>query len=230
MRAIVSYLIGAVLMVAVGAGCLAAGLLDREMVRALEGVVSEHYGEPHAIFDHVATYYDRASVLPWVGSGPANDIHARDAAVHYWQGQYGEVVPDAADPVANVPSDNVTLQFIVANSVFREGTGGAVDRAALIALLDKGINAYRTVLKNSTRHEDAAYNYEYLSRLRDEIEQGRRKGLPVPEPHGTQGRAGSRPTSEDARKFNLYVPLDEQEIEKNKAPAAGKGVPIKRKG
>jgi hypothetical protein len=86
------------------------------------------------------------------------------------------------------------------------------------------------VLKNAEHDHDAAYNYEYLSRLRDEIEQGRRKApVPPPEP-SPQGRAGSAPTKEELGKFKVYVPLDSREIEQGKGGAPGKGAPIKRKG
>jgi hypothetical protein len=230
MKAIAGCLLGALVMLLVGVGCLGAGLLDRELVRAFQQVVSGRYDEPHAVFDEAERYYEQASLLPWIGNGAANDIRTRAAALHYWKRQYGEIIPQAAEPVGNIPLDNISLQFVVANGVFRNAARGAKDRAASLAALESGINAYRTVLKNSTRHHDAAYNYEYLWRLHDEIEQGRRKALPSAEVKTSEGRAGSQPVNPDANTFKMYIPLEQQEIEKSKAAAAGKAAPIKRKG
>ena len=39
--------------------------------------------------------------------------------------------------------------------------------------LNEAATGYLTVLKNNTWHEDAAYNYEYIVRLRDELAKGR---------------------------------------------------------
>ena len=87
-----------------------------------------------------------------------------------------------------------------------------------------------TVLKNASRQEDAAYNYEYLVRLRDELLKGRRKaGLPAP-PNAPQGEPGGPPADEvDLSKFKIIIPLDSGERNDN-AGKAGKGGPIKRKG
>ena len=45
--------------------------------------------------------------------------------------------------------------------------------------LDAGINGYLAVLKNTREQEDAAFNYEYLVRLRDEVDKGKRKPAPA---------------------------------------------------
>ena len=39
--------------------------------------------------------------------------------------------------------------------------------------LEEAAAGYLTVLKNNTWHADAAYNYEYLVRLRDEVAKGK---------------------------------------------------------
>ncbi len=54
----------------------------------------------------------------------------------------------------------------------------------MLQMLEAAIDAYRTVLRNAQRPEDApyaeaaAYNYEYVVRLRNEIVNGRRRALP----------------------------------------------------
>jgi hypothetical protein len=169
MKAVTSYLMGAVLMAIVGGVCLATGLLDRDIAHAQEHVVASDYNEPQQIFQRADRYYEYASRLPGIGNGPLNDIRVREAALQYWQGQYVAIVPEQADPVANIPSDNIDLQFLVANAMFREGLAQAKDKGATIAALNAATNAYMTVLKNATRHHDASYNYEYVVKLRNEF-------------------------------------------------------------
>jgi hypothetical protein len=136
------------------------------------------------------------------------------------------VVPEIADPVGNVASDNIELQLVVANAMYRIGQAEGGDRQTRRGALDAAINGYLTVLKNASRQEDAAYNYEFLVRLRDDIAKGRRKTEPsdVSGPHGHVGG----PQLKGKTEFKIYIPLQSDEIDKG--VTAGKGAPIKRKG
>ncbi len=228
MRAITGWLLGALVLALAGGVCLAAGLLDREMAHAQEHVVSGEYDEPQTILETAERYFEYASRLPWIGNGPLNDVRARKAALHYWQRQYGAIVPEIADPVGNVASDNIELQLVVANAMYRTGQAEAKDRPTIIAALDAGINAYLTVLKNAAHQELAAYNYEYLVRLRDDIAKGRRKAEPPPDVVGPYGHQGGPPFVSEKNEFQIYVPLESSEADK--AAGAGKSAPMKRKG
>jgi hypothetical protein len=100
---------------------------------------------------------------------------------------------------------------------------------ATIGAADAGIAAYLAVLKNAPRNRDAAYNYEYLVRLKEELAKGRRKMVSPPEsdPHGAPGKREERG---DTKEFKTYVPHDSKELEKGKGAEAGKAEPIKKKG
>jgi len=231
MRSIAAYVLGALLLLLVGGWCLGAGLLHRQMARAEQQAVAGGYVESSKILAAVEPYYERASRLPWIGNEQVNEVRAREAAIQYWQRRYGRLAPEGSDPVAAVPADNVDLQFIAANSVFREGIAGARDRASTIGALDAGINAYATVLRHAGRHHDASFNYEYLLRLKDEIEQGRRKAVTAADSESPHGQGGHSPEQADADKYKVYVPHNQEEIDKNDRDAtAGKAAPIKRKG
>jgi hypothetical protein len=226
MKAAGGFLLGAIALALVGGLCLAVGMLDREMVHAQEHVVSGDYAEPLAILDTTERYSEYISHLPWIGNGPVNDVRARKAALRYWQRQYAAVVPEIADPVGNVASDNIELQLVVANSIYRIGQAETKDGKPARGALDAAINGYLTVLKNASRQEDAAYNYEFLVRLRDDVAKGRRKVEPIGArgPHGSSGA----PLSQSKSDYKIYVPLQSDEIDKS--VTAGKAPPIKRKG
>jgi hypothetical protein len=226
MKAIGGFLLGAAALALVGGVCLAASMLDREMAHAQQHVVSGDYDEPQAILDTTERYFEYASRLPWIGNGPVNDVRARKAALRYWQRQYGTVVPEIADPVGNVASDNIELQLVVANAMYRIGQAEGGDRQTTLGALNAAINGYLTVLKNAPRQEDAAYNYELLVRLRDDIAKGRRKVQP-PDVSGPNGQPGG-PLLKGKDDFKIYIPLQSDEIEKG--ATSGKAAPIKRKG
>ena len=227
MKAIAGYLFTAFGLALIGAVCLGAGLLDRDMAHAQQSVTALKYDEADQTFATAERYFEYGSRLPWIGDGPVNDVRTRRAALRYWQGQYGAIISQQPDPVSGVPADNIGLQLVVANAVYRASRIQAKDRQATLQAVDAGIQAYLTVLKNTTRQEDAAYNYEFLVRLRNEILDGR--GTPkVPKMPDQNGVSGGPLETTDASKFKIYIPLELEE--RNKATGAGKVGPIKRKG
>lgn len=227
MKAIGGYLFAAAGLALLGAVCLGAGLLDRDMARAQQSVMALKYDEADQTFATAERYFEYGSRLPWIGNGPVNDVRTRRASLRYWQGQYGAITAQQPDPVNEVQTDNIGLQLVVANAVYRAGRMQAKDRQATLQAVDAGIQAYLTVLKNATRQEDAAFNYEYLVRLRDDILAGRRT-LNREEPSDPNGFSGSPVENADTSKFKIQIPLELEEREK--ATGAGKVGPLKRKG
>lgn len=229
MKSAIRYLVSAVGAAVLGGVCLASGYLQRDMAHAQQEVALQKYGDADITFERAERYFEYSSRIPGVGNRLLNEVRARRAASHYWQRQYGMFVPDQGDPTSAVPRDNVDLQFIVANAVYRAHQSQARDRATLIEALNAGINGYLVVLKNSTRREDAAFNYEYLVRLREDIEKGRRKQDPgggeLESPLGSA--ATLEKSASDMKNFKTYVPLTPNELDK---ADSGKGQPIKRKG
>lgn len=233
MKGIAGYVVGAAILALLGSVCLATSRLERQMAGAQETFVTTDYEASDASLAAVERYYEYASRLPWVGVGALNDVRARKAALRYWQREYGDLLPAGRpDPVADVAPDNVQQQLIVANALFRRGQAQVKDRASTLQMLDAGINAYLQVLTNVERPEDApyleaaAYNYEYLVRLRDEMGR-RRRDIPPPSsdrPLGAEGQKQERTAEEE---FKTYVPLEKKEREDGDA---GQDGPRVRKG
>jgi len=230
MKGISGLVIAAILLALLGAGLARLGFLERDLAQAQANVATQNYDGVDETFAAAERYYEYGSHLPWVGSGPLNEIRARRASMHYWQKAYGEVIPQQTDPVGAVPADNPALQLIVANAVYRTGQAQSKDKATTMQALDAGINAYQAVLKNTARQEDAAFNYEYLIRLRDEVDKGKRKPGPGDiVMKGPDGASGAPPTLENTMSdFKIYIPLDSQE--RQDQGVAGKAAPTRRKG
>ena len=234
MKGIAGYIVGAIILAVLGGICLGASRLDGLMVNAQQSILTSDYNGADASLQSAERYYEYASRLPWVGERPANEVRARRAAVNYWQRKYSALAPaDRTDPVADVAADDVPLQTIVADSVYRGGQTRAKDRAAMLEMLDSSIAAYQAVLRNVRRPEDAlygeraAYNYEYVVRLRNEIANGRRRQLPPPPEEPTFGSQGKSENPEFENQFKQYVPLEKDERQ-NESP--GKFEPPVRKG
>jgi hypothetical protein len=230
MKGVGIYLVVAIALAGTGWGALTASSLDRDLAQADRDFIARHYDTSGDTFDRAERYYALASRLPWIGSGPLNQMRAQRAAVEYWKGNYDAIVPKEAEPIAAIDADNVDLQIVVANAVYRMGQARSTDKAAMLEALDAGINAYASVLRNASGYADVAFNYEYLVRLRDEVDRGRRK--PGDEsgeenPHGRGG--GPAPEQGNASDFKIYIPLESDELQEGSG-SAGKAAPTERKG
>jgi hypothetical protein len=86
------------------------------------------------------------------------------ATVDYWLGQYGGITADTN----NVEADAHVLRT-VANAAFRQSERQPLAGLAAAQQLDGVLQAYASALKASPRDVEAAYNYEYVARLRDQV-------------------------------------------------------------
>ncbi len=99
-----------------------------------------------------------------VGLQPlSTDIRRTRTTVEYWLSRYAEVMDEA-----NGELDSEIL-LAAANAAFRSHERDAGGGAVQVQRLDGVLQAYVAVLKAAPRHMDAAYNYEYVSRVRDQV-------------------------------------------------------------
>ena len=228
MKGIGWYLAGALGLVLLGIGLWKVGRVEGDLAHAEEAIVSEHFADADTSFAEAERGVALLGYLPGIGKGPANAIRTRRAALHYWQGDYDAIVPRQTNPVAGIPNDNVDMQFIVASAVFQARAERAADLQASLQAIEAGIAGYLTVLRNSRRHDDAAYNVEYLARLRGEFEAGVRKELSrnTTDPLGAHGiLTDKKPENQN---FKVYTPKTSDE--RNKEGGAGKTPPKPRRG
>ena len=67
---------------------------------------------------------------------------------------------------------NVDVELFAANAKYRVGQPRMKDRQTAVEVLDEASEAYRGVLEHSVRNPRAAYNYEFVSRLKQEVGKG----------------------------------------------------------
>ena len=169
----------------------------------------------------------------------ATDVDAMTTAtVAYWLGHY-EGVKNGAEDTESSTAENTerdaALLLMVANAAFREA-----EREMTVQKLDGVLQAYASAMR-AAAHTDAAYNYEYVARLRDQV--ARTKGKDV-QPKGAaavavsagdlpagptiHGRPGAPPPDAKMEDFQMLAPLEFGDRETQ--PEATPGVKRERKG
>jgi hypothetical protein len=234
MKNILGYALIALLLAGLGTAAMAWGRVERQLAQAEQQIATLDYSGVHETLGRAERFYEYVGHVPFIGSSPLNQVRARKAAVHYWQRDYGAIVPAQADPIGALPPENVELQFIVANAVFRNGRARAESPAAVMQAIDAGIAAQLAVLKNSSRNEDAAFNYEYLLKLRAAVALKPNVGQASDE-EGTEktthGQPGGAPRQSDPTDFKIHIPLEAKEFENQaEGQQAGKAAVRERKG
>lgn len=151
--------------------------------------------------------------------------------VSYWRGDYAAVPTAEADLAPD--SVSADFVFIAGNAAFRTvkgkhfGQQGAQD-------LDPVLRIYTTLLKKSPGHIDAAYNYEYVVRLRNVLARMKPGEAPKdgagsePAPPSVHGEKGDPPSNTPPDQFNVIVPLKPDE--RGELLKAGTSGPRQRKG
>lgn len=227
MTGIARYVTGSIVLALGGAVCLAAGTIDRRVVEAQREFAAQRYEGADAALERIERSLTYVRWSPGI-NGTMNDVRIRRAAVWYWSGEYDRIVAGRTDPSGTSP-DNIDLELIAANAVYRRSQPKANDKRAALEALQAAANAYLNVLKNSTHNDIAAYNYEYVVRTREDIDKGRREAdLNDKAEDGPAGRKGGPPAQPPKPDLKLLVPLEPGEIDKGLEP--GKGGRLDRKG
>ena len=171
--------------------------------------------------------------------GERADAERRQATVEYWLGRYADLVDRQGG------ATDADVLFVAANAAFRTARLDRTVGPEAARQLDGVMQAYASVLKSEPRHPDAAYNFEYVSRLRDRIGQmkpappgeGARVARAPPDrsrpptcraAHSVHGLPGGPPPEIKAEEFQILTPSDlgDRESDPEQAP----GSRMRRKG
>jgi hypothetical protein len=228
MKGFAGYLVVALLLAAASLFAFGRGTFERDLAESQQSVATDRFDEAEDRLADAGKYASYARWIPQVGVRAERDLATRRAALHYWKKDYASVLPRETDPVGAVDGSNVDLQQVVANASFRNSQRSVTDKAAQLQALDEAIGSYMAVLKNDTWNPDAAYNYEYLLRLRTDVAQGKRKPGSTQEKSDNLGEQGTPAANSSTKKFEIYIPLEGSE--RTESGEAGKGAPIQKKG
>ena len=247
MKKVAGQVILALVLVGIGGAFWMAGRLEGRVADAHEELALLRYTALDAEYgdiDQAMTYVRR---VPWVADGLVDDVEEHRAASEYWQARYEALAPQR-DASGAVIEQQPAVLAMAANAAFRTGQRETSDRTAMLRRLDTAVKSYAELLKKSPNNVDAAYNYEYLVRLRDTaskakpVPPGKREdpahvlqkltGLvmagDLPEGKTVHGDPGSPPPNTDMTQFKMHIPI--RPDERQGGSDAGQGKVKVRKG
>lgn len=175
---------------------------------------------------------DRLERLATLRPDLEGTVSATDrATADYWRGEYGRLTVASAE-MERDPDPRLLL--IAANGAFRAAERSPQPRAAQVQQLDLVVQAYASALKAPIFVPDAAYNYEYVVRLRDSVARAR-GGPPAPQtkasistnptdlPNGPtiHGRPGGPPPDTKGEEFEILTPMEYGDREAQPEPTTG---------
>jgi hypothetical protein len=239
MKTVAARIVLGLMLFVVGAACWSEGQLTRRVADAHRRLATLHYdGE-----DHIGNAGSLWNRLPWPAGSSEGDVRRHRATVSYWLSHYDSLADRSLATDARPLADSQML-LIAANASWRAVPPPATDRRATVERLDAVIQAYADVLRRDQGAADAAFNYEFVSKVRDALakgppgKRGPMKGQTVEKPEHASvdlpagptvhGRPGGPPEGTDTGDFKTISPMRYDEREEQIDPGEGKA--IKRKG
>jgi hypothetical protein len=152
-------------------------------------------------------------------STTAADAKALASTAGYWRGDYDAAI------------ENPDAKLLAANAQYRKIREQGGSWQAVVGRMDSLVKQYAEILRENPNNTEAAFNYEYVVRLRA-VFAARKQ--PVPPLDGKaagltiHGFAGAPPEESDMKKFKMIVPM--RPDERLEAEKAGKGTTKVRKG
>jgi hypothetical protein len=237
MKSMVGGTILAVLLFVVAAACWTEAQVTRRVADAHRRLATLHYDAEDDI-DGAVTAFNR---LPWPDGESPSDVRRHRATVSYWMVRYdslAELPLATGQQAVNDPS----LLLVAANAAFRNSAPQVGDRKAAVERLDAVIQQYAEVLRKDPSAADAAYNYEFVAKMRDTLAKAPARSSPrdrkaektelvsvdLPSGPTVHGRPGAPPEGTPMSDFKTISPMRYDEREEQMDP--GRGKEIKRKG
>ena len=236
MKRSLGIIVFAVLLAMAGVVALAAGRFERRMAVAQEDMAVLDFSDPQQEF--AALEQDLAK-LPWRPGTTLKEIKKHEAELQYWQGDYDSLVDIAKAPPAQDSESSAVdpeLLLLAGDASFRAAQRGPQDKATVLRNLDGVIHAYAEALRAGSDRPDAAFNYELAVKLRAELSNGKRKGMPAgPETAdktdaNMHGDPGEPPKDMKVEQFQIRIPMDPKDFRSSQDQTAGTGQVRKRKG
>ena len=207
-----------IVLLLVGAGAILwrSSEMERRLAAAERDLVMLRYQDAAA---GAATPGGRLAALMPGSARTVADARSLTTAADYWQGKFESV---AEDPDAKLLAANASYRAM-------RKTGGSWQ--AVVGRMDTLVKDYAEILRDDPSNTEAAFNYEYIVRLRQII--AARKQPVQPADFATtgvtiHGYPGAPPEEADMKKFKMIVPM--RPDERLEAEKAGKGTTKVKKG
>lgn len=220
MKATLGYLLVGILLLAGGDAFRRVAVLEDALSAAHERLATQNPGGALVSEDAERSARWTAS-LPLVGPPIGADLRRLRALAAYWRADYSGAATESSGADLSSPQTDGPLLFIGANAMYRGLALQPRDNQAPGRGLDAVLKAYSSVLEADPTLVDAAFNYEFVSRLRGSLAAGRGTGPALPSQSNTNGDKGSPPNQTKPSDFNIIVPLRPEERQEQTNPQSG---------
>ncbi|MGQ0734191.1 MAG: hypothetical protein ACT4QD_11095 [Acidobacteriota bacterium] len=217
MKSIAASLVLAALLVGSGVVLWLASRTEASLAAGEHTLLSLRYQRAADELGAVAATGLVGPLLDLVGAGGGHQY----AVARYWSG----------DTEGLAESDASSLKLLAANAEYWAVRTSGGQWQGVVSRLDSLAKRYADILRTDPGNEDAAYNYEFIVRLRTTVAVAK-KPVPPSDPAATgltvHGFPGAPPEDTDGKKFKMIVPMLPDE--RQEAEEAGRAARKVRKG
>lgn len=219
-------------------GALGIGFYHLEVARAEEAFATFNLPLADRTYARLEKTLEMGRRIPWLFEGMREDLQVRRSRVSYLRQDYAAILEETAATGENEKTLNHSLRFIRANARYRTITGEQRPDK-VIQGLGESIRDYATTIETDPTFTDAAFNYEFLLMLRNDIASGKRpvqlsqRGAQKSQPDqqkSVYGEEGAEPASKAPPKIKVLIPKEGDEDPKKRGPEPGKGSATKKRG
>lgn len=217
MKSAAALFVTAIVLALLGAVLWVAGETEQQVAAAQHTLVTLRYDRAAQELADASDTGLLAPLLDRFTTGPRREL----ALANYWSANFE----------ALRAADDVDVQMLAANAEYRALRAGGGPWQGVVGRLDSIARRYADILRAAPGHEDAAYNLEFVVRLRSAVMKARQ---PLPagdrsvEGLTVHGSTGAPPLDTDAKKFRMIVPM--MPDERQEAEEAGRSGQKLRKG
>ncbi len=237
MKRIFGAVMAMTLSVMLAGGAMVIGFYHLEVSRAEEALATFDAARADRIYGHLEETLEIGRHIPWILETVREELQVRRSRLSYLRQDYAAILKKTAGTGEDEKTLSPALRFIRANARYRSITGKQ-NREQVIRDLGQSIRDYAKVIETDPTFIDAAFNYEYLVTLRDDIADGRRS-LRIRHPDAptsldrmkaVHGEEGAEPGAKVRQQMKILVPKEGDENPIKQGPEPGKGSATKKRG
>lgn len=237
MKSVVGYVVIALALVVGGRVLFGASSLEGRTADAQQALLTLRYGDLEPAYEALRVEASDGALLPRLSQSLVSSLREQQSTTRYWMRGYGRLTPERDAAGALSETDPVVLE-LGAHAAYRSAQQ-APDQAVAVKRIDDIVRGYADVLRARPGDENAAWNFEFVSRVRATLQQSKQPVMPEPESTGLagdlpigptmHGEPGAPPEGSDMKQFKVVVPMRPDE-RKQLPQGASEGEQRKRKG
>jgi hypothetical protein len=221
MKSVAAQVVLVILLVVAGYVLWTIGAAEQRLAAAERTLATLRYDAAAEALETAAATNAAERVIADV-TGMADDAASTKRTVAYWLGDLEQFLERNDDPA---------LKMLAADASYRALRAQGGTWQSVTTRLDAIAKRYADIVREQPDNDDAAYNYEFVVRLRAAVATAKQAIAPLNLDNTgltIHGHRGGPPEGSDAKKFKMIVPM--RPDERMEAEQAGRGAQKIRKG